>query len=287
MGVFLLICVSINSAVIQKNLHLEKRDADYGFVACRICRNVGSTIDAVQKNREMDSMESQPVKENRMIGWQPVKETRRIGWIPFKENRGVGWQPVKETRFASGLSVFINIRPLVVYMFILSKMIGWQPVKETRRSDIDNLDSDNQVDSLKRVASESPPLNVAFTYRISEDTGTIPTGGTVQFNSKVFDSTESFNPKTGEFIAPGCGMYVFMLNIRSNQGKTCWVDIIKDGDSLATAFANSGPELQLGDTTFVTIYLEKGNKVWAKNHGYRETVCTIDFYSSFAGFRLF
>ncbi|CAC5425777.1 unnamed protein product [Mytilus coruscus] len=231
MGVFLLICVSINSAVIQKNLHLEKRDADYGFVACRICRNVGSTIDAVQKNREMDSMESQPVKENRMIGWQPVKETRR--------------------------------------------------------SDIDNLDSDNQVDSLKRVASESPPLNVAFTYRISEDTGTIPTGGTVQFNSKVFDSTESFNPKTGEFIAPGCGMYVFMLNIRSNQGKTCWVDIIKDGDSLATAFANSGPELQLGDTTFVTIYLEKGNKVWAKNHGYRETVCTIDFYSSFAGFRLF
>ncbi|CAC5425779.1 unnamed protein product [Mytilus coruscus] len=237
---------------VGKILH-KNESADYGFVACRICRNVGSTIDAVQKNREMDSMESQPVKENRMIGWQPVKETRRIGWIPFKENRGV----------------------------------GWQPVKETRRSDIDNLDSDNQVDSLKRVASESPPLNVAFTYRISEDTGTIPTGGTVQFNSKVFDSTESFNPKTGEFIAPGCGMYVFMLNIRSNQGKTCWVDIIKDGDSLATAFANSGPELQLGDTTFVTIYLEKGNKVWAKNHGYRETVCTIDFYSSFAGFRLF
>lgn len=133
----------------------------------------------------------------------------------------------------------------------------------------------------------SAPLNVAFTYRISKDTGIIPDDGTVKFDSKVFDSTESFNSNTGEFIAPGCGMYVFMLNIRSNQGKTCWVDIIKDGDSLATAFAESGPKSQLGDTTFVTIYLERGNTVWAKNHGYQGTVCTIDFYSSFAGFRLF
>ncbi|CAG2229471.1 unnamed protein product [Mytilus edulis] len=139
---------------------------------------------------------------------------------------------------------------------------------------------------VKRTLMHAP-LNVAFTYRISKDTGIIPDDGTVKFDSKVFDSTESFNPNTGEFIAPGCGMYVFMLNIRSNQGKTCWVDIIKDGDSLATAFAESGPKSQLGDTTFVTIYLEKGNTVWAKNHGYQGTVCTIDFYSSFAGFRLF
>ncbi|CAG2239791.1 unnamed protein product [Mytilus edulis] len=144
-----------------------------------------------------------------------------------------------------------------------------------------------QVYNKKILFAYASPLNVAFTYRISKDTGIIPDDGTVKFDSKVFDSTESFNPKTGEFIAPGCGMYVFMLNIRSNQGKTCWVDIIKDGDSLATAFAESGPESQLGDTTFVTIYLEKGNTVWAKNHGYQGTVCTIDFYSSFAGFRLF
>lgn len=133
----------------------------------------------------------------------------------------------------------------------------------------------------------SAPSSVAFTYKIYDDTDEIAVGDTVKFDTQIFDNTGSFDPSTGEFTAPSCGMYVFMLNIRSNQGKVCWIDIIKDGgERLATAFAQSSDKVHDGDSTFLTIYLKEGDKVWTKNHGYQGTVCTIDFDSSFAGFRL-
>ncbi|CAG2231989.1 C1QL [Mytilus edulis] len=122
--------------------------------------------------------------------------------------------------------------------------------------------------------------------RSNTNTHEIAVGDTVKFDTQIFDNTGSFDPSTGEFTAPSCGLYVFMLNIRSNQGKVCWIDIIKDGgERLATAFAESSDKVHDGDSTFLIIYLKEGDKVWTKNHGYMGTVCTIDYDSSFAGFR--
>ncbi|CAG2227920.1 C1QL [Mytilus edulis] len=137
------------------------------------------------------------------------------------------------------------------------------------------------------IQKDEAPSSVAFTYKINTDTDEIAVGDTVKFVTQIFDNTGSFDPSTGEFTAPSCGLYVFMLNIRSNQGKVCWIDIIKDGgERLATAFAQSSDKVHDGDSTFLTIYLKEGDKVWTKNHGYQGTVCTIDYDSSFAGFRL-
>ncbi|XP_071143304.1 complement C1q-like protein 2 [Mytilus edulis] len=150
-----------------------------------------------------------------------------------------------------------------------------------------SYESRAQINSVKRSNTNTPPSSVAFTYKIYDDTDEIAVGDTVKFDTQMFDNTGSFDPSTGEFTAPSCGMYVFMLNIRSNQGKVCWIDIIKDGgERLATAFAQSSDKVHDGDSTFLTIYLKEGDKVWTKNHGYQGTVCTIDFDSSFAGFRL-
>ncbi|OPL32975.1 hypothetical protein AM593_03830, partial [Mytilus galloprovincialis] len=50
---------------------------------------------------------------------------------------------------------------LVVFIGMLegsqykNRVLGWQNIRENRRSDLNNLKFENQVDSSKRVASES------------------------------------------------------------------------------------------------------------------------------------
>ncbi|VDI70611.1 Hypothetical predicted protein [Mytilus galloprovincialis] len=177
-------------------------------------------------------------------------------------------------------------------MLEANRQIQWPKTRNAIQKDEEWMkershESRAQINSVKRSNTNTPPSSVAFTYKIYDDTDEISVGDTVKFDTQIFDNTGSFDPSTGEFTAPSCGMYVFMLNIRSNQGKVCWIDIIKDGgERLATAFAQSSDKVHDGDSTFLTIYLKEGDKVWTKNHGYQGTVCTIDFDSSFAGFRL-
>ncbi|BFZ00933.1 hypothetical protein BsWGS_03972 [Bradybaena similaris] len=103
---------------------------------------------------------------------------------------------------------------------------------------------------------------IGFTASIAE-TRTIAKDETVVCPNVITNDGNGYDSKTGIFIAPKSGMYVFSVIATSQKGSMFKFRIFRKGVPCATAFANTPNACAMGGNT-VVLTLELNDQVCVK-----------------------
>ena len=108
---------------------------------------------------------------------------------------------------------------------------------------------------------------------------------TVKFDKRITDIHGDYNPATGIFIAPVSGFYAFVLDTRALPGRHCWIDVVKDGQPIATDYIEAQSGQEDSETSFAIVHLNNGDRVWVRHS--KSSNCGLDDLSNFSGFILY
>ena len=88
--------------------------------------------------------------------------------------------------------------------------------------------------------------------------------GTLVFPKVITNVVNGYNPSDGVFTAPRVGVYVFFVNVQSNNNQVIYVDIALNGArkvrTMAITNNDAGPNLAV-------LSLQTGDRVWVKHNG--------------------
>ncbi|KAK3083382.1 hypothetical protein FSP39_021191, partial [Pinctada imbricata] len=108
--------------------------------------------------------------------------------------------------------------------------------------------------------ADSSRKDVAFSAGLSH-TLRLSQGETIPFNKIFVNVGDGYNPRTGEFIAPTAGVYVFHLHAYDmNKDKAMWLEAVRNTqlmvsisgyDSHATAGNTVMAQMNRGDKFFI------------------------------------
>ncbi|XP_062574645.1 complement C1q-like protein 2 [Saccostrea cucullata] len=90
--------------------------------------------------------------------------------------------------------------------------------------------------------------------------------GTLVFPSVITNEGNGYNPSNGIFTAPTAGMYVFFVNVQSNNKQTIFVDIVLNGSTKVRtmAYSYSNDDYYDAGPNLVVLTIQKGDAVWVK-----------------------
>lgn len=126
---------------------------------------------------------------------------------------------------------------------------------------------------------------IGFTYINTGDLNYLPGYTTVKFNKRITDIHGDYNPATGIFTAPVSGFYAFALDTRALPGRRCWVDVVMNGQPIATDYTEAPGGQVDSETAFAIVHLTSGDQVWVRHKGTGN--CGLDDLGNFSGFILY
>ncbi|KAK7507755.1 hypothetical protein BaRGS_00000720, partial [Batillaria attramentaria] len=126
---------------------------------------------------------------------------------------------------------------------------------------------------------------VAFYVRISADTTTLAAKGNLIYDVIVTNIGDGYDSSTGQFTAPVSGTYVFLVNCMAADSLFQELVIFLDGQRVAGCVSHrpATKEWDLG-TSFLTVHLNAGQKVWTKNWSSGATQIRGADWQTFSGF---
>ena len=108
--------------------------------------------------------------------------------------------------------------------------------------------------------------------------------GTITFDQKPIDNTNSFDAATGHFKAPVQGSYVFFVNAWVRQNTQSEIVVYVNGDSVKYFgdYNTVGDYRQLN--FFLAYELQKDDEVWLKNNYADSIYASIYHPTTFLGY---
>ena len=128
--------------------------------------------------------------------------------------------------------------------------------------------------------------NPVFSAYRSGSTTFNTANGTVVFDTKTEDSTNSYNNTNGRFTAPIAGYYMFSVYAMHVQGDYLWLSFYKNGAivNLSNPYGNGTELVNVSGTT--TMYLSQGDYVYVVLRGgsfFANNNCHNGFCGHFLG----
>lgn len=121
--------------------------------------------------------------------------------------------------------------------------------------------------------------HVAFTAITTTHLQGISVGQRLRLSNMKSNIGNGYDPITGVFKAPVSGIYGFYFMIRVQNSYICWINLVKNGNTIVTAWGRDDGN----SPNFGFVRLNAGEAVWLVRGSYRGS-CSIDELSSFSGF---
>ena len=129
----------------------------------------------------------------------------------------------------------------------------------------------------------------AFTCHNRNDISNVQPNKPIIFDTVISNYGSGYNPSTGIFTADKSGWYTFFYDIRVISGNNvCYIDLVRNGARISTVYAYSSESAShhISESNLLFIHLNVGDRVWLYSKDTGNHVCSIDDFSSFAGFLL-
>jgi hypothetical protein len=129
----------------------------------------------------------------------------------------------------------------------------------------------------------------AFTCHNRNDISNVQPNKPIIFDTMISNYGSGYNPSTGIFTADKFGWYTFFYDIRVIPGNNlCYIDLVRNGARISTIYAYSSESAShyISESNLSFIHLNVGDRVWLYSKDTGNHVCSIDDFSSFAGFLL-
>jgi len=127
---------------------------------------------------------------------------------------------------------------------------------------------------------------VAFSARMSHDMSFLKDYQILIFDEVITNQGNHYDHRSGVFRCDEAGLYVFQLSILTSPGSYVTVQIARNNQGEAWAFAMD-PTSSSSGGTMVVLYLRPGDAVYARvngrDHDYKSRSIT-KLYTSFSGF---
>ncbi|XP_033725963.1 complement C1q-like protein 2 [Pecten maximus] len=140
-----------------------------------------------------------------------------------------------------------------------------------------------------RVGPAIQHNNVAFSVSMSGDTY-LQAHEILLYNKVIVDNTNMFNTRTGMFLVPVSGVYVFTWSSTSGHygAGAVWTSLRIDGVSKCATFADSftGADYE-SSTGLIVINVNQGVSVYIRAEGHGNMLSNNYTLSTFSGWRLF
>ncbi|XP_060589214.1 complement C1q tumor necrosis factor-related protein 3-like isoform X3 [Ruditapes philippinarum] len=140
------------------------------------------------------------------------------------------------------------------------------------------------------VSRRSISGGIAFSAQLSIHLSNIPIGTTINFDKVHVNDGAAYNNKTGVFIAPETGVYMFAYFI--GHGRTAgqaWVTLKHNGQKINSAVTDTfhlNEDLQGGNMAILK--LDVGDRVWIESfHSNNAYLDGPNAFSSFTGLYLY
>ena len=114
-------------------------------------------------------------------------------------------------------------------------------------------------------------------------------GEPIVFDVTYLNDGSAYNNKTGKFITPVAGVYHFTLELSSptkSDKSGLHVSLMKTDTLLGYIYLDANDDRWLKRAATSTVYLAKGDDIWAKVRGRTEpgTIAGCCYHSIFSGF---
>nr|QBA18408.1 type 2 C1q domain-containing protein 5 [Littorina littorea] len=169
---------------------------------------------------------------------------------------------------------------------VIQRLESQQTLALNRLAAVESLShqQSQEISTLKnRLASTT--RQVAFTVYFSADpTPDFGVHGILRFDHILSNTANGYDAMTGIFTSPVSGLYVFHLDVMSqNGGPGVAINIVKNGVALDDAYAQGGSMTNDQGNSLVVVHLNAGERVWTQ-HRYGATTVRGNIFSVFSGF---
>ena len=126
---------------------------------------------------------------------------------------------------------------------------------------------------------------IGFTAGITTSSGSW-NSGTLVFPKVITNVGNGYNPSDGVFTAPRAGVYVFFVNVQSNDRQSIYVDIVLNGGKKVKTIASlNSQEYSKPAPNMAVVSLQTGDRVWIKHNSGQGYVSFSDSpVTTFSGF---
>ncbi|XP_062587883.1 cerebellin-2-like [Saccostrea cucullata] len=108
---------------------------------------------------------------------------------------------------------------------------------------------------------------IAFTTQLdlNKSLYTLKKNEKIVFGHVISNHGNAYDRKSGIFTSPKSGIYGFYYNIHTLIDKFALVELTSNGDKIhSLAYAGSHSSAPTDGSTFVVLYLSKGERVWLR-----------------------
>jgi len=142
---------------------------------------------------------------------------------------------------------------------------------------------ERRLDAINESLSQIPyKPQVAFHVGIHVDTRFTRDAERVKWNRTMLNEGSAYNPRTGLFTAPTCGLYFFSLTTRAPQGFTSYADAELMANRQRLCLVDSYARNDAGACSGV-VHLDEGETAWVQSYqaelqggsNYRATATTF------------
>ncbi|XP_048746610.2 complement C1q-like protein 2 [Ostrea edulis] len=176
-------------------------------------------------------------------------------------------------------SVLLSVVLLVAFLVTVSEC---QKDEEPEVGDLEALSSETNVLS-KRHIFHLFPKRQSFYVRLSRPQTNLGKNDIICFDNVVSDRQHLYNTRTGKFVCPRSGHYVFTWTLMTHHKRWVVSDLVVGGEVKGKLTVDSDEHYESGSTT-VVVYVRRGATVYVRNIGGDGKIEAE--VSSFAGWRL-
>lgn len=121
-----------------------------------------------------------------------------------------------------------------------------------------------EIEKMKDKEKEMTKPTVAVTAGLSIDT---KINGKLKFDNIITNIGDAYSARSGEFIAPVSGIYIFTVTSCSLPENWDWFRILQDGVEIGRVLSGQPSSYSDCNTGVATTYVRSGSAIWVERIG--------------------